>query len=56
MQWPKNHQFSLSFFRADEDLQVEAYNLCSQGLKYVFSVDDKPRFSYEGLLVFCLGI
>ncbi|XP_035798188.1 uncharacterized protein LOC118469439 [Amphiprion ocellaris] len=40
----------------DEDLQVEAYNLYSQGLKYVFSVGEKPRFSWEGLMVFCLGI
>ncbi|XP_051816914.1 uncharacterized protein LOC127537765 [Acanthochromis polyacanthus] len=41
---------------ADEDLQVEAYNLYSQGWKYVFSVEEKPRFSWEGLLVFFLGI
>ncbi|XP_030264389.1 uncharacterized protein LOC115576041 [Sparus aurata] len=40
----------------DEDLQVEAENLYSQGLKYVFSVEEEPRFSWEGLLVFCLGV
>ncbi|TKS66086.1 Pre-mRNA-splicing factor CWC22 -like protein [Collichthys lucidus] len=41
---------------ADEDLQVEANNLYSGGLRYVFSVEEEPRFSWEGLLVFCLGI
>ncbi|XP_028282490.1 uncharacterized protein LOC114449221 [Parambassis ranga] len=41
---------------ADEDLQVEAYNLYNQGLKYVFSVEEKPRFPWEALLVFFLGI
>lgn len=40
----------------DEDLQVEAYNLYNRGLKYVFSVEEEPRFSWEGLLVFFLGI
>ncbi|XP_073349756.1 uncharacterized protein [Pagrus major] len=40
----------------DEDLQVEAENLYCQGLKYVFSVEEEPRFSWEGLLVFCLGV
>ncbi|XP_008298026.1 uncharacterized protein LOC103370675 [Stegastes partitus] len=39
-----------------EDLQVEAYNLYSQGLIYVFSVEEEPRFSWEGLVVFFLGI
>ncbi|XP_044068809.1 uncharacterized protein LOC122883754 [Siniperca chuatsi] len=40
----------------DEDLQVEAYHLYSQGLKYVFSVEEEPRFPWEALLVFCLGV
>ena len=39
---------------ADEDLQVEAYNLYSRGLKYVFSVEEAPRFPWEALLVFSL--
>ncbi|XP_036930196.1 uncharacterized protein LOC119006011 [Acanthopagrus latus] len=41
---------------ADEDFQVEAYNLYSQGLKYVFTVEEEPRFPWEGLLVFLLGV
>ncbi|KAE8280991.1 hypothetical protein D5F01_LYC21567 [Larimichthys crocea] len=41
---------------ADEDLQVEANNLYSGGLRYVFSVEEEPRFSWEGLLVFGFGI
>ncbi|XP_030606961.1 uncharacterized protein LOC115795290 [Archocentrus centrarchus] len=41
---------------ADEDLQAEAYNLHSRGLKYVFSVGEAPRFSWEGLLVVFLGV
>ncbi|CAB1428409.1 unnamed protein product, partial [Pleuronectes platessa] len=40
----------------DEDLQIEAYNLYSKGLEYVFSVEEQPRFPWEALLVFCLGI
>ncbi|XP_038585018.1 uncharacterized protein LOC119910463 [Micropterus salmoides] len=52
----KSPMFSLVSTDADEELQVEAYNLYSQGLKYVFSVEEEPRFSWEGLLVFCLGI
>ncbi|XP_053275843.1 uncharacterized protein LOC128437688 [Pleuronectes platessa] len=40
----------------DEDLQTEAYNLYSKGLEYVFSVEEQPRFPWEALLVFCLGI
>ncbi|XP_051799497.1 uncharacterized protein LOC110970824 [Acanthochromis polyacanthus] len=41
---------------ADEALQEEAYNLYSRGLKYVFSVEEEPRFPWEALLVFCLGV
>nr|XP_046269251.1 uncharacterized protein LOC124072113 [Scatophagus argus] len=41
---------------ADEDLQVEAYNLYNQGLKYVFSVEEEPRFPWEAVLVFSLGV
>ncbi|XP_054914331.1 uncharacterized protein LOC129378078 [Poeciliopsis prolifica] len=41
---------------ADEALQEEAYILYNRGLKYVFAVEEKPRFCWEGLLVFCLGI
>ncbi|KAJ8247900.1 hypothetical protein GJAV_G00251850 [Gymnothorax javanicus] len=41
---------------ADEDLQAEAYSLYNQGLKYVFSVEEKPRFPWEALLVFFLGV
>ncbi|XP_036929417.1 uncharacterized protein LOC119005671, partial [Acanthopagrus latus] len=51
----KSPIFSL-VLNGDEDLQVEAENLYSQGLKYVFSVEEEPRFSWEGLLVFCLGV
>ncbi|CAI5640753.1 unnamed protein product [Oreochromis niloticus] len=51
----KSSTFSL-VSDADEDLQVEAYALYSRGLKYVFSVEEKPRFSWEGLLVFFLGV
>ncbi|XP_038151917.1 uncharacterized protein LOC119790461 [Cyprinodon tularosa] len=41
---------------ADEDLQLEADNLYRRGLKYVFAVEEKPRFPWEGLLVFLLGV
>ncbi|XP_039873728.1 uncharacterized protein LOC120725116 [Simochromis diagramma] len=47
---PKFPMFSL-FSDADKDLQDEAYNLYRRGLRYVFSVEDEPRFSWEGLLV-----
>lgn len=40
----------------DEDAQLEAYNLYSRGLNYVFCVDEKPYFSWGALAVFCLGI
>ncbi|XP_069380456.1 uncharacterized protein [Paralichthys olivaceus] len=40
----------------DDDLQMEAYNLYNKGLEYVFSVEEQPRFPWEALLVFCLGI
>ncbi|XP_062235882.1 uncharacterized protein LOC133932971 [Platichthys flesus] len=40
----------------DEDFQIEAYNLYSKGLEYVFSVEEQPRFPWEAFLVFCLGI
>lgn len=40
----------------DEDLQVEAYNLYCQGLKYIFSVEEEPRFCWEGLAVFMIGV
>ncbi|XP_014185304.2 uncharacterized protein LOC106632424 [Haplochromis burtoni] len=36
---------------ADKDLQVEVYTLYNRGLRYIFSVEDEPRFSWEGLLV-----
>ncbi|XP_062240825.1 uncharacterized protein LOC133950731 isoform X1 [Platichthys flesus] len=41
---------------SDEDLQIEAYNLYSKGLEYLFSVEEQPRFPWEAFLVFCLGI
>ncbi|KAL6466284.1 hypothetical protein MHYP_G00264170 [Metynnis hypsauchen] len=41
---------------ADEELQAESYNLYSQGLGYVFSVEEEPRFPWEALLVFCLRV
>ncbi|XP_014887490.1 uncharacterized protein LOC106947176 [Poecilia latipinna] len=41
---------------ADEALQLEADNLYRRGLKYVFSVEEKPRFCWEGLVVFLLGV
>ncbi|MEQ2230107.1 hypothetical protein ILYODFUR_025871 [Ilyodon furcidens] len=41
---------------AAEDLQLEADNLYSRGLKYIFAVEEKPRFCWEGLLVFLLGV
>ncbi|XP_056247408.1 uncharacterized protein LOC130178868 [Seriola aureovittata] len=50
----KSPMFSL-MEGADEDLQAEADNLYRQGLKYVFSVEEKPRFPWEAFLVFCLG-
>ncbi|GLD72897.1 uncharacterized protein AKAME5_002422200, partial [Lates japonicus] len=40
----------------DEELQVEAYNLFSQGLKYVFTVEEEPRFPWGALAVFFLGV
>ena len=40
----------------DEDAQLEAYNLYSRGLNYVFCVEEKPYFSWGALAVFCLGI
>ncbi|XP_050928370.1 uncharacterized protein LOC108895197 [Lates calcarifer] len=40
----------------DEELQVEAYNLFSRGLKYVFAVEEEPRFPWGALAVFFLGI
>ncbi|KAM9724268.1 uncharacterized protein ACNS7B_019401 [Menidia menidia] len=51
----KSPVFSL-VSKANEELQAEAYNLYNQGLKYVFAVEEKPRFCWEGLLVFFLGI
>ncbi|XP_056256499.1 uncharacterized protein LOC130184561 [Seriola aureovittata] len=51
----KSPMFSL-VSGANEDLQVEAYNLYSRGLKYIFSVEEEPRFPWEGLLVLCLGV
>ncbi|XP_028283251.1 uncharacterized protein LOC114449637 [Parambassis ranga] len=51
----KSPIFSL-VLSGDEDLQVEADNLYNQGLKYVFSVEEEPRFPWEALLVFFLGI
>ncbi|KAI4889691.1 hypothetical protein NFI96_028999, partial [Prochilodus magdalenae] len=51
----KSSMFSL-VSNADEDLQVEAYNLYSQGLEYVFSVEKEPRFPWEAVVVFCLGL
>ncbi|XP_073339951.1 uncharacterized protein [Pagrus major] len=51
----KSPMFSL-LSNGGEDLQVEAENLYCKGLQYVFSVKKKPRFSWEGLLVFFLGI
>ncbi|XP_018515822.1 uncharacterized protein LOC108872552 [Lates calcarifer] len=41
---------------ADDDLQVEAYNLYSRGLKYVFAVEEEPRFPWGALAVFFLGV
>lgn len=41
---------------ADEDLQMEAFNLYCQGLKYIFSVEEEPRFCWEGLAVFMFGV
>ncbi|XP_025756375.1 uncharacterized protein LOC109195718 isoform X2 [Oreochromis niloticus] len=40
----------------EKDLQVEAMNAHHRGLKCVFSVVEKNRFSWEGLLVFFLGV
>ncbi|XP_071348600.1 uncharacterized protein [Trachinotus anak] len=51
----KSPMFSL-VSSADEDLQAEADNLYSRGQKYVFSVEEKPRFPWEALLVFGLGV
>lgn len=41
---------------ADDDLQMEAFNLYCQGLKYIFSVEEEPRFCWEGLAVFMFGV
>ncbi|KAI4873585.1 hypothetical protein NFI96_025328 [Prochilodus magdalenae] len=51
----KSAMFSL-VSSADKDLQVEAYNLYNQGLKYVFAVEEEPRFPWEALGVFFLGV
>ncbi|KAI4885536.1 hypothetical protein NFI96_024025 [Prochilodus magdalenae] len=51
----KSPMFSL-VSSADEDLQVEAYNLYNQGLKYVFAVEEEPRFPWGALGVFFLGV
>lgn len=51
----KSPMFSL-VSNADEDLQLEAYNLSSQGLIHVFAVEEEPSFSWEGLLEFYLGV
>nr|XP_046244072.1 uncharacterized protein LOC124058672 [Scatophagus argus] len=52
----KSPIFSLVSSADEDDLQVEAYNLYYKGLKYVFSVEEKPRFPWEALLVFFLGV
>ncbi|KAJ8342051.1 hypothetical protein SKAU_G00319790 [Synaphobranchus kaupii] len=41
---------------SEEELQMETFNLYDRGLKYVFSVDEEPRFPWEALVVFLLGV
>ena len=40
----------------EEELQMETFNLYDRGLKYVFSVEEEPRFPWEALVVFLLGV
>ncbi|XP_061100213.1 uncharacterized protein LOC133130021 [Conger conger] len=41
---------------AEEELQMETFNLYDRGLKYIFSVEEEPRFPWEALVVFLLGV
>ncbi|KAJ8342056.1 hypothetical protein SKAU_G00319840 [Synaphobranchus kaupii] len=41
---------------SEEELQMETFNLYDRGLKYVFSVEEEPRFPWEALVVFLLGV
>ena len=41
---------------SDQEEQMEAYNLYSRGLKYVFCVEEEPSFPWGALAVFFLGI
>ncbi|XP_035272931.1 uncharacterized protein LOC118226995 [Anguilla anguilla] len=40
----------------EEALQMETFNLYDRGLKYIFSVEEEPRFPWEALVVFFLGV
>ncbi|KAJ8342048.1 hypothetical protein SKAU_G00319760 [Synaphobranchus kaupii] len=41
---------------SEEELQMETFNLYDRGLHYIFSVDEEPRFPWEALVVFLLGV
>ncbi|KAJ8247909.1 hypothetical protein GJAV_G00251960 [Gymnothorax javanicus] len=40
----------------EEELQMETFNLYDRGLRYIFSVEEEPRFPWEALVVFFLGV
>ncbi|KAG5849649.1 hypothetical protein ANANG_G00113160 [Anguilla anguilla] len=40
----------------EEELQMETFNLYDRGLKYIFTVEEEPRFPWEALVVFFLGL
>ncbi|KAJ8342045.1 hypothetical protein SKAU_G00319730 [Synaphobranchus kaupii] len=41
---------------SEEELQMETFNLYDRGLQYIFSVEEEPRFPWEALVVFLLGV
>ncbi|KAJ8342050.1 hypothetical protein SKAU_G00319780 [Synaphobranchus kaupii] len=41
---------------SEEELQMETFNLYDRGLKYIFTVEEEPRFPWEALVVFLLGV
>ncbi|KAJ8247912.1 hypothetical protein GJAV_G00252000 [Gymnothorax javanicus] len=40
----------------EEELQMETFVLYDRGLKYIFTVEEEPRFPWEALVVFFLGL
>ncbi|KAJ8342052.1 hypothetical protein SKAU_G00319800 [Synaphobranchus kaupii] len=41
---------------SEQELQMEAFNLYDRGLHYIFTVEEEPRFPWEALVVFLLGV